>query len=121
MNLLNLKTVRHPTWSYTQHMDYFTTFDSNCELCGRWRNHICALNSTKHVTCICFVLNYNSICCTRGFKCLIEQEPELREYIHTPNITNLSKMLFISYNDHFLNTEKEEISKCCHQILYGKL
>ena len=102
-------------------MDYFTTFDSKCDLCGRWRNHICTLDSTKHVTCICFVLNYNSICCTRGFKCLIEQEPELREYIHTPNITNLSKMLFISYNDHFLNTEKEEISKYCHQILYGKL
>ena len=102
-------------------MDYFTTFDAKCELCGRWRNHMESLESTKHVTCICFVLSYESICCIQGFKCLINEEVELSKYIKTPNITNLSKMLFISYNNHFLNIEKEEIIKQCHQILYGKL
>ena len=102
-------------------MDYFTTFDSTCDLCGRWRNHMETLKYTKHVTCICFVLSYDSICCVQGFKCLIDEEPELSTYINTPNITNLSKMLFISYNDHFLNTEKEEIVKHCHHILKGKL
>ena len=102
-------------------MDYFTTFDSKCELCKRWRNHIQTLISTKHITCICFVLNYNSICCVQGFESLMDEEPELSQYINIPNITNLSKMLFISYKDHFLNIEKEEISKQCRSILNKKL
>ena len=102
-------------------MDYFTTFDSKCEICQRWRNHLQTLESTKHVTCICFVLNYDSICCIKGFEYLIRNEPELSQYINTPYITNLSKMLFISYSNHFLNTEKEEIEKNCHRILYGKM
>ena len=101
-------------------MNYFTTFDSKCELCGRWRNHFQVLDNV-HVTCVCFVLTYEAICCIKGFKCLIKEEPELINCIkNIPKTTNLSKMLFISYNDHFLNTEKEEIMKQCKYILQQK-
>ena len=89
---------------------YFSTFNQKCEVCNNWITHgICSSNEEKisdeerHLSCCCFLLQFHSICCCRGFEHLIHQKPQLLKKItDIPRHDNLTQILYFSYKSPLL-------------------
>ena len=101
---------------------FFTTLESKCVNCKNWKIHQVLSSSTEfvediHATCICDLLSFGTVCCPRGFKILLEKQPELVMKIQSPPMLSTLSMLLKQYSSVVDDDSHGEVFLECKEIL----
>ena len=100
--------------------NFFTTFEKKCEYCKNWKIHqvlssLSTFEQNSHLTCICDLFKYGTVCCPQGFKLLLEKKTELVTKVKSsPMISTLSMLLCQQSS---ISEENGEIFLECREIL----
>ena len=101
---------------------FFTTLESKCVDCKNWKIHQVLSSSTEfvedlHSTCSCDLFSFGTVCCPRGFKILLEKQPELVMKIQSPPMLSTLSMLLKQYSSVVDDDSHSEVFLECKEIL----
>ena len=101
--------------------DFFTTFEKKCDDCKNWKIHqvlssMTAFEQNSHLTCICDLLNYGTVCCSQGFRSLLKKQLDLVTKIQSPPMLSTLSMLLRQHSS-VIDEACDEVFLECKEIL----